>query len=287
MKLETQDPNVLNDWLTVGPASRLKGTTEERPYLTRLLGLPVKVWSTDDRSVQATMGGEKVTVQISYAYIWICPTGEPARRFFAFPEFSQSGRRIVDCDGIGVAVSGLRMIENFLDMGHFPFVHASYLGEVPRTEVAPYTVSIDEVNDEIWATECRFFQPKTSISAKEPLETHYKYRVMQPFTAILYKSAFTRPGEMDALALFVQPLDETHIIAYCLLAYYDDVSTDNDLLSFQHTIFGQDKPILENQIPKRLPLQQKTEVPTKCDATSVAYRRWLAARNVTYGALVD
>lgn len=286
MPLNIDDPNVLNDWLTVGPAARLDGTSMERPYVTRLLGADVQVWRRQDDELRASLGGEAVRVQVRYGYIWICAGLEPAH-FFELPEYSEEGRRIIDCDGIGVAVSGLRMIENFLDMGHFPFVHASYLGEVPNTEVAPYTVDIDETNGEIWARECRFLQPKTSMSAKAPLEVQYKYRVMQPFTAVLYKTAFTRPGEMDALALFVQPVSEEQIIAYCLLVYFDDESSENDLISFQHTIFGQDKPILENQVPRRMPLHAGVEIPTRCDAASVAYRRWLRARDMRYGAIAE
>ncbi|WP_075257380.1 aromatic ring-hydroxylating oxygenase subunit alpha [Herbaspirillum camelliae] len=286
MQLSINDTNVVNDWLTVGPAKRLLGRNKEHPYTTRLLEEEVKIWRDDDEQLHGTLGGEFVHVQEQYDYLWVCAGIEP-NRFFAFPEFSEKGRRIVDCDGVGVSVSGLRMIENFLDMGHFPFVHASYLGEVPNTEVAPYTVEIDEENGEIWARECRFLQPKTSMSAKAPLEVQYQYRVMQPFSAILYKTAFTRPGEMDALALLVQPISETEIIAYCLLAYFDDESSDNDLISFQHTIFAQDKPILENQVPKRLPLHTGVEIPTRCDAASVAYRRWLKSRDMRYGAIAN
>ena len=66
---------------------------------------------------------------------------------------------------------------------------------------------------------------------------------------------------------------------------HDDVSTDTDLISFQHTIFGQDKPILENQVPARMPLERGVEIPTRCDAMSVAYRRWLTERGTSYGAI--
>ncbi|MES2261949.1 MAG: aromatic ring-hydroxylating dioxygenase subunit alpha [Pseudomonadota bacterium] len=286
MSLPINDKNVLNDWLTVGPLSRLATATAQRPYTTPLLGAEARVWYSQDGKLHATLAGAPAQVQAQYGYIWLC-AGDAPKSLFLLPEYAEPGRRIVDCDGVGVAVSGLRMIENFLDMGHFPFVHASYLGEVPNTEVAPYTVTIDEENDEIWATECRFIQPKTSSSAKQALEVQYKYRVMQPFTAVLYKTAFTRPGEMDALALLVQPIDEEHIIAYCLLVYFDETSTDNELISFQHTIFGQDKPILENQVPKRLPLNTGVEIPTRCDAASVAYRRWLKARDMRYGAIAN
>lgn len=286
MTLVTTDPNVLNDWLTVGPASRLAGTSRERPYVTRLLGAPACVWNRAGGGVDATLAGAAAQVQVRYGYLWLCAAGTP-KALFDFAEFDEPGRIVADCDGIGVAVSGLRMIENFLDMGHFPFVHASYLGEVPHTEVAPYKVEVDRERDEILATECYFVQPKSSSSATAALEVQYRYRVMQPFTAMLYKTSFTCPGRMDAIALLVQPVDEERIIAYTLLAYADDGSSPRDLVAFQHTIFGQDKPILENQVPKRLPLRPGSEVPARCDAASIAYRRWLQARGMRYGALAD
>lgn len=283
MTFQCQDPTILNDWLTIGPISRLAEATPAKPYVTSLLGAEVSVWTNSDGEVAASTGGAPLLAQEAYDYLWVCPSGKPAKALFAFPEFSQPGRRIVDCDGIGVAVSALRMVENFLDMGHFPYVHASYLGEVPQTEVAKYDVSVDENSDEIWATNCRFYQPRTSKSATTGLEVQYQYRVMQPMSAILYKTAFPRPGEMDAIGLFVQPLDEDRVTAYCLLSYYDDTSSDTDLIAFQHTIFGRDKPILENQRPKRMPLNLGAEIPTRCDAMSVAYRRWLSSRGTSYG----
>ena len=285
----TADPNMLDEWLTVGPASRVSKATAAAPHVARLLGSTVKLWRDEGRQVHALgPDGRQLPVQEQYGYLWVSAGGNtPAKPLFAFPEHAEAGRRIVDCDGIGVAVSGLRMVENFLDMAHFPYVHTHYLGEVPHTEVAPYKVQIDEVADEIFATECRFYQPRTSGSATEGVEAQYIYRVMQPMTAMLYKTSVPRPGALDAIGLFVQPVDEERIIAYCLLAYFEDQLTDTDLIGFQHTIFGQDKPILENQRPKRMPLVPGWETPTRCDAMSGAYRRWLKNRGVRYGAIVD
>lgn len=284
MEFQCYDQSMLDDWLTVGPSSRLTNATQLQPYTTKLLGATVSLWNSHG-VIHARLGDTALYVLEAYNYLWICPSSKPRKELFVFPEFHGEGRRIVDCDGIGVATSGLRMVENFLDMGHFPYVHANYLGQVPMTEVAQYDVTFDEAQDEIWATNCKFFQPKTSKSATVGIEVGYQYRVMQPMSAMLYKTAFSRPEELDAIALFVQPHDEEHITAYCLLAYYDDVSTDNDLISFQHTIFGQDKPILENQVPARMPLTRGVEIPTRCDAMSVTYRRWLTDRGTSYGAI--
>jgi phenylpropionate dioxygenase-like ring-hydroxylating dioxygenase large terminal subunit len=45
-------------------------------------------------------------------------------------------------------------------------------------------------------------------------------------------------------------------------------------------------PILENQLPQRLPLDARAEVSTRADAMSIAYRRWLKARRFNYGVEV-
>ncbi|MYB87042.1 MAG: aromatic ring-hydroxylating dioxygenase subunit alpha, partial [Acidimicrobiaceae bacterium] len=50
-------------------------------------------------------------------------------------------------------------------MGHFPFVHDGLLGSEPRTEVVDYNVHVDGDTNEVWATECQFWQPAASATA--------------------------------------------------------------------------------------------------------------------------
>ena len=50
-------------------------------------------------------------------------------------------------------------------MTHFPFVHTDILGAEPDTEVLHYTTEIRRDVDEVWATNCRFFQPQAALSA--------------------------------------------------------------------------------------------------------------------------
>ena len=52
-------------------------------------------------------------------------------------------------------------------------------------------------------------------------------------------------------------------------------------------IFMQDKPILENQIPKKLPLAPRAETPIKSDKVSIVYRRWLNEKAIKYGAIIN
>ena len=69
------------------------------------------------------------------------------------------------------------------------------------------------------------------------------------------------------------------------LSVIDVESTDSEIKRFQQTIFAQDKPILENQHPKRLPLDPRFETPIRADHVAITYRRWLSELGVTYGVI--
>jgi phenylpropionate dioxygenase-like ring-hydroxylating dioxygenase large terminal subunit len=63
----------------------------------------------------------------------------------------------------------------------------------------------------------------------------------------------------------------------------DEASAEADLIAFQQVIFLQDRIILENQRPLLLPLEPRAEIPTRADASSIAYRRWLKEKGIIYG----
>jgi phenylpropionate dioxygenase-like ring-hydroxylating dioxygenase large terminal subunit len=90
---------------------------------------------------------------------------------------------------------------------------------------------------------------------------------------------------MDVVALFNQPITAERINGHMLLSYIDHASSDAAMRGFTQTIFGQDKPILENQHPKRLPLDPRAETPIRADKVAIAYRRWLRDLGVTYGVI--
>jgi len=182
-----------------------------------------------------------------------------------------------------VKSSAPRVVENFLDMAHFPFVHTDILGAEPHTEVRHYTTEIRRDIDEVWATNCEFFQPQAALSAKEGIMTQYQYRVADPFAVLLYKTCPNAANRWDVICLFVQPVDPEFCRAHPVMFLIDDVSTVTELVAFQQVIFLQDRIILENQRPLLLPLEPRSEIPTRADASSVAYRRWLKEKGIVYG----
>lgn len=279
--------SIFDDW---HPVAALEEVPPGAALQTRLLGREVHFRVTQDDLVAATWkdgdADRPMSAQKKYGAVWLSFAASPPS-IFEVPEFAEPDRRVVSAGSTRVNVSGLRAIENFLDMAHFPFVHTDILGAEPLTEVESYNVRMDEERNEIIATECRFAQPKASATAVEPIETQYIYRVTRPNTAILYKTCPPDPKRWDVLCLFVQPVDEEWCIAHTIMCYIDDVNTDEQLRKFQQTIFGQDLMILLNQVPKRLPISASSENPVRADVLATTYRRWLRESDLTYGAVRD
>jgi phenylpropionate dioxygenase-like ring-hydroxylating dioxygenase large terminal subunit len=250
---------------------------EQLSYQLDTDGAPV-VWLAADADATP------LPVLVEYLYVWVC-LGSPPDALFAIPEFAESDRRNIHAGTIGVHVSAPRAIENFLDMGHFPYVHTDILGAEPHTEVAEYDVHIDPDTNDVWATECVFYQPRAATTSTEGQMSDYLYRVPHPYCVILYKTTPLAAERMDVIALFCRPIAEDRIEAHMFLCLLDPDNSETVIRKFQQTIFGQDKPILENQYPKLLPLDPRAETPIRADKVAIAYRRWLSDLGVTYGVI--
>ncbi|GAA2856537.1 phenylpropionate dioxygenase-like ring-hydroxylating dioxygenase large terminal subunit [Aminobacter niigataensis] len=237
-----------------------------------------------DNPVDIAALGGTLPVKIAYGYVWTS-LGNPPADIFPIPEYAEADRRRLNAATLGVNVSAPRAIENFLDMGHFPYVHTDILGAEPHTEVKEYDVEISVDRDEILATRCRFFQPMASTASDGGADVDYIYRVPHPYCSVLYKSSPLDESRLDVIAVFLQPVDQEHVRAHMMLCVLDEDNEDKVIKRFQQTIFGQDKPILENQFPKRLPLDPRAETPIRADKSAIAYRRWLSQKGVTYGVI--
>jgi phenylpropionate dioxygenase-like ring-hydroxylating dioxygenase large terminal subunit len=277
---QCSDKAALDQWYPLGTETEIAfGHTA-----TRLLGFDLSLNSATNGTITVMAEGRSEPLPIikRFGLVW-ATLGEPRGGLFALPEADEGDRRVVNCGTVMVRASGLRIIENFLDMAHFPFVHTDILGAEPHTEVMHYNAEIRRDVDEVWATNCQFFQPQAALSATDGIMTDYIYRVMTPFTTLLYKTCPNATNRWDVICLFVQPLEPDRCIAHPVMFLIDDVSTTTELVHFQQLIFLQDRIILENQRPSLLPMEARAEIPTRADASSIAYRRWLKEKGITYG----
>jgi phenylpropionate dioxygenase-like ring-hydroxylating dioxygenase large terminal subunit len=220
-----------------------------------------------------------------YGLVWVC-LGTPARELDVFPEYDRSYPHVrrIHLAPQEVQTAAPRLVENFLDMAHFPFVHTGSLGQEPHTEVKDYTVQATARG--LVATHCLFWQPTAVPSMKEGVEVEYVYSVRGPMLATLTKlppKAAPDAGAMHIL-LAIAPVDECRIRAWLVSVFENDTtSTDAMLHDFNYDIFMEDVPMVESQQPKWLPLDGGAELHQRCDQLAVSYRRWLKQIGWTYG----
>lgn len=280
---ECPDRTVMNLWHPIAASEDVRHDSLLR---TVLLEQPIVCRRASDGQISVESGEEACSRPATerYGYVWTS-LGKPEKCLFEIPEYAEPDRRNIHAATFGVNSSAPRLVENFLDMGHFPYVHTDILGAEPHTEVRDYTVEVSAERDEILATNCRFWQPMAAAASKGGADVDYLYRVPHPFCSVLYKSSPGDPARMDVIAIFIQPLSQERVRAHMMLSLLDDDNESSHIRLFQQTIFGQDKPILENQYPKRLPLDPRAETPIRADKSAIAYRRWLSEKGITYGVI--
>lgn len=277
------DRAILDRWHPLAPLEELLCDSTRS---ARLLDEALRI-SVDEAGTIAVVHTSEPEVPLPtlerYCYLWVC-LGDPTVALFDVPEVDEPGRRVLHAGTVGVHVSAPRAVENFLDMAHFPYVHTDILGVEPFTDVAEYSVHVDDDTNDLWASDCVFWQPMAATTSTSGQMSDYLYRVPHPYCVILYKTS-PIDERMDVIALFCTPVTEDFIQANMFLCLLDDENTTGAIRNFQLTIFGQDKPILENQYPKRLPLDPRVETPIRADKIAIAYRRWLTELGVTYAVI--
>ena len=220
----------------------------------------------------------------AYGLLWVrLAPGHAAVPLFAAE--TDERLRKVNCGPYTVQSSAPRVVENFLDLAHFGFVHEGWLGSRDATAVPPYEVRATPTG--VLATGCKAVQPRSSVHATASAMVEYSYEVISPYGAVLTKvpeaGTAAIEGLRESIALFVCPVGPETSQVWIRMAMNDFDSPDHKLTDFQDTIFGQDKPVLESQRPKRLPLGSGAELHCAADKMAVMYRRYLANAGISFG----
>ena len=228
--------------------------------------------------------------QEQYGLVWVRLAGMSAGAPSPLPAFAaedDAQLRKLNCGPYDVATSAPRVVENFLDMAHFGFVHEHWLGSRTAAEIADYAVHSTPTG--LRATGCKAWQPQSNLHSTGAAQVEYSYEVTAPFSAVLSKlpdaASVALAGYRESIALFICPIAPERSRVWFRLAVADFASAQHTLRDFQHTIFTQDQPVLESQNPKCLPLDLRAEVHTAADKASSAYRRFLSQQSITFGVI--
>lgn len=225
-----------------------------------------------------------------YGLVWVRMVASHDAVTHGMPAFEaedDAQLRKVNCGPYDVATSAPRIVENFLDMAHFSFVHEHWLGSRETAQIADYRVHGTPTG--LRATGCMAMQPKSNLHSVASAQVQYSYEVTAPYAAVLTKcpdeGSVSVAGYREAIGLFICPMGHERSRVWFRLAVADFTSLDQSLRDFQHTIFTQDQPVLESQTPKRLPLDLRAEMHTSADKASSAYRRFLSQQSITFGVI--
>jgi len=209
-----------------------------------------------------------------YGVVWVT-LGTGRNDLPRFELLDDPAHNVLTSGPYRVHASGPRVVENFLDVGHFPFVHEGILGDRARPEIADYDAEVNE--DGVIATGVKVYQPDPYATGKGATVT-YTYRVHRPLSA-----SFIKHGEHSfGMLLSVTPHDAVDSTAWMWMAM--NYEPETGMVEFQDRIFAQDRPILESQRPELLPLDLQAELHLRSDRTAIAYRRWLRQLGVRTGA---
>ena len=209
-----------------------------------------------------------------YGLVWLC-LGEPVADFPNFKwDDDDSFRRINNPVDVW-RTSAMRMTDNFLDISHFPWVHAGTFGRAQDTEVAKidlgqldtdfygYSYDIDVKNPD----EATVTTGLTDATVKRHMSSAFSL----PFTVrstILYET-----GLEHIILLLSAPIDDITSYFTFVIWRNDDFSVPEDeVVAFDRAIGAEDKLMLE-MLDGVLPLGRTGVVSVQSDKPSVEWRR--------------
>jgi phenylpropionate dioxygenase-like ring-hydroxylating dioxygenase large terminal subunit len=173
-----------------------------------------------------------------------------------------------------------RMVDNFLDITHFPFVHVGSFGSAASTEVPK--IELGQLPDGYYGYEYDVIAANAvggaagaSGQTTATVSRHMSSGFVLPFTVRSTIEYGTGLGHM--LLLISTPIDDEHSYFTFVVWRNDDFSVAADeVLRLDRLIGSEDKRMLE-KVRGTLPLDATTLVSVQADKASVEWKRQLRA----------
>jgi phenylpropionate dioxygenase-like ring-hydroxylating dioxygenase large terminal subunit len=222
-----------------------------------------------------------VHLEERYGLVWMCPgepSDEPCGQIPLVSYESNPAFRRINT-GVGAwAVSAPRMVDNFLDISHFPWVHTGTFGAGQASEVA--LIELGDLGDGWYgySYEVNANNPDqasaTSGSTDAVVRRQMTTGFHLPFTirgTIKYEH-----GLEHVLLLCSTPVDDTNSLFTFVVWRNDNFSIDpQEAVAFDREIGAEDKRMLE-QLSGTMPLGQTGLANVQSDRPSVEWRRRFA-----------
>ena len=214
-----------------------------------------------------------------HGMVFLAPDA-PLAPLGAVPEADDPAFMAGDLPVLGARASAGYLADNFLDMAHFPYVHAATFGAqdpvVPPFSVERRGWSYTAVNEH----EFLHREDPGVAAGLRPLVQRRRvtYRVDAPFHLVL-RLDFLDAGGTNVIGFFLQPQSEDRCRIYSTI-WRDDLGHDAARMAravaFEIAVIEEDLALQEAYDVHALPLDATAEVHTRADRSTLELRRMLA-----------
>ena len=211
-----------------------------------------------------------------YGLVWVCLGVASAPIPCIAQESDPSFRRINTPVEVWQS-SATRMVDNFLDISHFPFVHVGTFGRAqdtvaPRFELQPLDDGYYGYRYEVLADNAT----GTLVSGQTEPVVHRQMSSGFSLPFVVRSTIRYDSGLEHILLLLSTPIDDVTSYFTFVVWRNDDFSVSaEEIIRFDLAIGAEDKRMLE-RLDGVLPLDQTTLVSVQADKCSVEWRRQLA-----------
>ncbi len=230
--------------------------------------------SGEGASVPPAAHLERAHVEERYGLVWVC-IGEPSGELPVIAHDDDPAFRRINSGLQTWNVSAPRMVDNFCDISHFPWVHVGTFGGgqsplVPRIDLDDlgdgwhgYTYEVDANNPDL--AEATTGTDDAVVHRRMTTGFHLPLTVR---STIEYES-----GLQHILLLCSTPVDDLSSMFTFVVWRNDDHSTDpEEIIAFDRAIGAEDQRMLE-QLEGTMPLGRTDLVSVQADRCSVEWRR--------------
>jgi phenylpropionate dioxygenase-like ring-hydroxylating dioxygenase large terminal subunit len=213
-----------------------------------------------------------------YGLVWVCP-GEPAAGIPEIPQDTDPSFRRINVEVQKWQTSALRMVDNFLDISHFPWVHAGTLGGA-TDELVP-TFELTDLGDfhgyayEVEVANTSEDSRRSAGAAAATLTRQMTSGFALPFTC---RSTIRYETGLDHVILLLStPIDDVTSYFTFVIWRNDDFSVPaEEVIRFDRAVGEEDRKMLE-RLDGPFPLERGALCDVRADRTGVEWRRRLSA----------
>lgn len=211
-----------------------------------------------------------------YGLVWLCP-GQPKADIPKILEDDDPAYRRINTPVEVWRTAAARMVDNFMDFSHFPFVHTRTFGRAQDTLI-PH-LEMERLDDDFFGYKYEVDAANRSLGTMVTGQTssvvHRRMTTGFNLPFVVRSTIHYHTGLNHILLLLSTPIDEETSYFTFVVWRNDDFSVSaEEIIRFDLAIGAEDKAMLE-RLDGPLPLDQTTLVSVQADKGSVEWRRQL------------